>query len=167
MSEQPRRSKARAIAYGALTLILIPVLLSATGVLDLRIPLPWLHRESAAGSSGRVLTPESPVKVSWTGTADAVEITWHEIDDPELHSYSVDVYALAPVESWYNVGYRVGEELRTSATTNPIAELNEYLHESGKSERVDNDQVWRICVTGMRETPGGVDITPYIIDGNK
>jgi len=53
--------------------------------------------------------------VTWTGVADTLELSWDEVDDPEVHNYSVDIEALAPIEDWCNVGYRSGEELRTTA----------------------------------------------------
>jgi hypothetical protein len=121
---------------------------------------PGADREDA-----RVLTPDSPVRVTWTGVADTLGLSWSEVDDPELHNYSVDVEALAPVEDWYNVGYRSGEELRTTAQANPIAQLNEKLKDRGSTARADSNQVWRVCVYAMRDAPGGVDISRYIIEG--
>jgi hypothetical protein len=123
--------------------------------------LPWGSKPKDA----RVLTPDSPVRVTWTGVADTLEVSWNEVNEADLHNYSVDVEALAPIEDWYNVGYRSGEELRTTAQANPIAQLNEKLGEGGSTDRADFNQVWRICVYAMRDSPGGVDISPYIIKG--
>lgn len=125
------------------------------------IGLPWGSDPQGA----RVLTPDSPVRVTWTGVADTLELVWSEVEDPELHNYSVDVEALAPIEGWYNVGYRFGEELRTTAIANPIAELNERLKEQDATDRTDFNQVWRVCVYAMRDAPGGVDISSYVIQG--
>lgn len=121
--------------------------------------------QGASPKTARVLTPDSPVRVTWTGVADTLELSWNEVDAPDLHNYSVDIEALAPIEDWYNVGYRFGEERRTTARVNPIAQLNEKLRERGSRDRADRNQVWRVCVEAMRETPGGVDISPYIITG--
>lgn len=126
--------------------------------------------ESGTTTSGGVvpqmLTPDSPVKVRWLGTGDTLEVSWGIIDDPELDHYSVNVYALYPIEDDYNVGYRFGEELRLTDTTSPISEMNEHFAQQGDTSRVTAGQSWRICVQGMRETPGGVSITPYIIVGS-
>jgi len=123
--------------------------------------------DSAEGVRGKLLTPDSPVRVLWTGSGDAIEAVWSAEEYPELHSYSVDVYGLAPLETWYNVGYRFGQELRTTATTNPLSETNEKFADEGSAQRVDFQQTWRVCVTAMREVPGGASVEPYIIEGSR
>lgn len=155
--ERGRQSAGAGVWYVVLTVIAIPILLSASGVLDLRIPWPWLDQDpdsveedaaeatdAVTDTAGKVLTPDSPVHVRWTGVADTVEVSWNEVDDPELHHYTVDMEALSPIENWYSVGYRIGEELRTTDVTNPIALLNEKLSESGSTERADNNRLFTI-----------------------
>lgn len=71
-----------------------------------------------------------------------------------------------PIRNYYNLGYRIGEELRTSDTANPVAEMNEKLSDSGDSETVDYEETWRVCVTAYRYTPDP-DVGPKIIQGTE
>lgn len=160
------------ILAGIITAIVIPFVMSWTGLMDLRLGggnpnPPATQAPPDTATSPRTLAADSPVTVVWTGAGDTIEVSWQAIDDPELHHYWAQVYGLDPVVEDYDIGYRFGEELRTTATTNPRAELNDDLAGEGSSQRVPRDQTWKICVTGMRDTPGGVDITPYIIAGTE
>lgn len=155
-----------------LSAVVIPTVLAWSGVLDIRL-VRWINDDASAETpEGAWLATNSPVKVYWTGRGDTIELYWDLVEYPDLHYYSVDVYGLAPIETWYNVGYPIGEDLRTSDITNPISLSNEYFAEYSKPQRVTNDQTWRACVTGMREPPDGVDVTssdtalrtPYIIE---
>lgn len=147
--------------------VLFVCCISAAGFLTyLQVSQGALPNSSSA-SPGKMLSPDSPVKVRWFGQGDTIEVSWDVMDYPDLEHYSVDVYGLTPVQIDYNVGYRRGDELRTSDTANPIAEANEWLKQDGRSEQVTNDETWRVCVIGMKDTPGGVDISPYIIKGSK
>ena len=89
------------------------------------------------------------------------------MDYPDLDSYSVDVIGIFPIETSYNVGYRLGQELRTNVVIWPVSRANRNFSEEGENIRVSEDQTWQVCVTGMRKTPLGVDITPYIIERSK
>lgn len=152
---------------GALvTAVLIPIALAWSGILDYR-PRIYPSPTASPRGAGKWLSGESPVKVWWTGVGDTIEISWVRMEYPELDHYSLDVYGLAPIETWYNVGYRRGNELRTTDVTNPISLTNEHFSRDGEDARVDNNQTWRVCVRGMMETPGGVSIAPYIIDGSE
>ena len=73
---------------------------------------------------------------------------------------------MAPIRNYYNLGYRIGEELRTSDTANPVAEMNEKLSDFGDSETVDYEETWRVCVTAHRYTPDP-DVGPKIIQGTE
>ena len=112
------------------------------------------------------LSDKSPVRVWWLGQGDTIQIQWDPADSDEVHSYSVDIYGMAPIRNYYNLGYRIGEELRTSDTANPVAEMNEKLSDFGDSETVDYEETWRVCVTAYRYTPDP-DVGPKIIQGTE
>jgi len=57
------------------------------------------------------LSDKSPVRVWWLGQGDTIQIQWDPADSDEVHSYSVDIYGMAPIRNYYNLGYRIGEEL--------------------------------------------------------
>lgn len=173
------------IALGVITLIIIPVVLSATGLMDMRLPFARSHTGqlgsstdtkapestapgmSRASSPSRVALSSGPVRVVWSGYGDMIEATWQPMHLPGLTWYSVDVYGLTPVDVWYNVGYRIGDELRTSATTDPIAAVNEKIADDNGSGRVDVGETWKVCVTGMRTVPAGAYVSKYVIVGSK
>jgi hypothetical protein len=112
------------------------------------------------------LSDKSPVRVWWLGQGDTIQIQWDPADSDEVHSYSVDIYGMAPIRNYYNLGYRIGEELRTRDTANPVAEMNEKLSDFGDSETVDYEETWRVCVTAHRYTPDP-DVGPKIIQGTE
>lgn len=175
------------VATGAFTAVAVPFFMSVTGVMDLR--LGSVHSRPEATSSGTgsqprnsansaaphtaspssvVLAGASPVRIVWTGHGDLIDAAWQPMHLPALTWYSVDVYGFTPVENvWYNVGYRDGEQLRTSASTDPIAASNEKFADAGLSTRVDHTETWRVCVTGMRTVPGGGEVAKYAIVGSK
>jgi hypothetical protein len=177
----------RAAGVACLSVVIIPLLLDWTGITDWR-PFGGSHAspdgtedppaspDSSAPESSSTpspssptpspLSPNSPVRVTWAGTGDRIVITWDPMTFRRLHNYSVNVYGLAPLETDYNVGYRLGGELRTTVETNPVAETNEDLAAAESADRVDEQETWRVCVYGMRDAPLGVDISTYIIDGS-
>lgn len=158
--------------------VLVALVLTWLGVNDWRIPG---HAPSGTPSSttmpspdntpskgeGAVLASDSPVKVRWLGRGDAIDVTWDAMNYPGLHSYDLQIFGVSPLETWYSEGYRLGEELRTSATTYPVAETNEKFADLGSQDRVTKEETWRVCVTGMKEVPLGVPIAPYVITGSK
>lgn len=116
-----------------------------------------------------MLAAESPVRVRWTGRGDTIEISWAASDFNNLdglYNYSVTVYGLAPVARKYNVGYRPGNELKTTATANFIADTNEYFRAQSQPTRVDKNETWRVCVISERELPPGTN-TPRPIAGSE
>ncbi len=129
-------------------------------------PRPNDTSSPVATSTRIALSDKSPVRVWWLGQGDTIQIQWDPADSDEVHSYSVDIYGMAPIRNYYNLGYRIGEELRTSDTANPVAEMNEKLSNSGDSETVDYEETWRVCVTAYRYTPDP-DVGPKIIQGTE
>lgn len=158
----------KVVALTVLTAVVIPVSLEWSGTMDLRPFGRGVDRpDPNAPASGKVLSAKSPVVVRWTGQGDTIEFSWAAMTYPGLDHYVARVEALAPIEDWYDPGYRSGEELRLSDVTNPISHVNAGYAEDGKTERVDYNQTWQVCVTAMKKTPGGVDVTPYIIAGSR
>lgn len=117
--------------------------------------------------AARVLSGSSPVRVTWLGQGEALKVTWNDMSYPDLDSYSVDVYGLAPEQTWYNVGYREDTKLASTRTIHPLAETRVRYAETDKPTNVGPDETWRICVTGMRSVPAGAAVEPYEIDGSK
>lgn len=106
-----------------------------------------------------------PVTVS-TGYGGSIDISWIAISDKTLNSYVVYVYAISPIEYTFSVPFQVGDKT-TTRKVYPEIILNRYLSESGQLESVDTEQLWHVCVHGLREAPEGVDIRPYVIDGSE
>lgn len=155
------------------------LLLGWWGVNDWRLPGAYRPTESSRATESpqssnpisspqrRVLSGSSPVRVTWLGQGEALEVSWDSIDDEDLHSYSLDVYGLSPEQTWYNAGYREDTRLATTRVIYPLAETRVRYEETDKQTDVGPGETWRVCVHGMRETPGGVDISPFIIEGSK
>lgn len=129
--------------------------------------------EGKEGGSSQKHTPQadpggltSPIDIK-SIVADGVEVTWRPIADSRLDHYSVDVEAVYPVSYKYNVPRSPQEVIKTSERIYPKSELNKLLEESDREERVEDGQIWRVCVTGMLETPLGVDITSFIIENSE
>ncbi len=148
--------------------VLVALVLAWSGINDWRLPFaaPPTAEPAPEQAAGRMLAADSPVRVRWIGAADALEVTWSAMDHPDLAWYSVDVHGVSPVQTWYNAGYRPGEELVTQTTVYPATETNEYYAQWGRAERVDGgNEVWRICVTGMKPVPADADVDEFAIDG--
>ena len=159
------RSHIFAKVAGGFLLSVTGVVATWGGIYDWRFP--WAADDaSPVAVSGEMLAADSPVKVRWMG-GDAIEATWGPMDYPDLNHYSVDVLGVFPQETSYNQGYRIGTELSTRVETQPFSRTNQELSDQGSATRVTEGQTWQICVTGMREAPGGVDITPYIIERSR
>ncbi|MCX2746268.1 hypothetical protein OOZ51_00375 [Arthrobacter sp. MI7-26] len=95
-----------------------------------------------------------------------VDVTWSGLSDPALNYYAVDVTAVSPVNYTYGVPYYPGS-VDTLSRIYPVTYFNKLLADEHRTERAAKGQIWHVCVTGMRQTPNGVDITPYIIKGSK
>lgn len=158
--------------------VIVALLIAWWGVNDFRLPGAYRPPTEGTGGqssapvasaspSGQVLSGSSPVRVTWLGSGEALEVSWEAIEDPELESYSLNVYGLSPEQTWYNVGYREDTRLATTRVIYPLAETRVRYEETDKQSNVGPGETWRVCVHGMRKTPGGVDITPYIIEGSR
>lgn len=121
----------------------------------------------SGSEAARVLSGSSPVKVTWLGQGEALKVTWGDMSYPDLDHYSVDVYGVAPEQTWYNVGYREDTKLASTRTIHPLAETRVRYAETDKPTAVGPDETWRICATGMRRVPAGAAVSPYEIDGSK
>lgn len=115
--------------------------------------------------SEQVLGKTAPIRITKLDSG-GIDITWSMVDDPDLHGYFVDVTAVRPVQFEYSVPRYSGDS-DVFERHYPAEYLNEILSESGDTRRVENGQVWYVCVQGMKDIPLNTPIDDYIIPGTK
>lgn len=140
------------------------------GINDWRFPwvaAPTATESIATGSPERASSGglTSPINVSKLDSG-GIDIRWTEVDDPELHGYSVYVTAVRPVQYEYSVPRYDGDS-DVLERHYPVDYLNELLADANDSRRVEPGQLWYVCVQGMKDTPLNVPIDSYIIPGTK
>ncbi|MFT7024058.1 MAG: hypothetical protein ACJA07_003162 [Rhodococcus sp. (in: high G+C Gram-positive bacteria)] len=136
------------------------------GVNDWRVP--WVRAEAAPTTGPQ---PESiggstePVRIDLLADG-GVDVGWEIVDDPELHGYALYFTAVRPIEYTYSVPRYSGDPDVTERLY-PARYLDGLLVESDDPRRVQSDQVWHVCVQGMKETPLNTPIDDYIIPGTR
>lgn len=161
---------------------MVPVLVGASvalilgylGVSDVRAP--WTSKDAVGPTVGVSQPPGdvgdastypprgalAPVLVKSIGN-EGVSVSWVGSSNPELDNYTVDLYAVSPVDAGWNIAIQEA----SSGVSRNVYPWTEFDSQPWHKDRPPADEVWRVCVTAMKKTPLYVDVTPYIIKGSK
>ncbi|WP_136314197.1 hypothetical protein [Actinomyces procaprae] len=97
---------------------------------------------------------------------NGVDIRWSIVDDPEVHGYDLTVVAVKPVKYAYSIPRYSGDREVTERHY-PVDYLNQLLEDDERTERVEDGQLWHICVQAMKEQPLNTPIDEYVIPGTR
>ncbi|WP_161924890.1 hypothetical protein [Actinomyces sp. 432] len=157
----PRRWK----AIGFILPILISVLLTWLGVNDFRLfqhtPPPSISSTSTHLIGGAT----APVEVTIL-EGNSIDISWTVVEDPDVYSYDVTVVAVHPLRYTYSIPRYSGDR-DVNERHYPVDYLSQILEDEGRAERIEDGQVWHICVQAMKKQPLNTPIDEYIIPGTK
>lgn len=172
MAGSSNGGSAALVISGASLAIAVIVLLVGDNLLDWGRGSPQPSSSSSTtnsaepGSKGRILS-DGPVRVLWTGDGETLNVTWDAMTYENLDHYSVDVYGVAPEDTWVNDGYRRGEELDRFRVIHPLADTKIYYQTVGKETKVGPGETWRICVTGRAPSPKSDPSRVVEIEGSR
>lgn len=147
--------------------LILALLAGWLGLNDWRFPFSR-HTSDATPSEAVSRGPvglAGPVHVTKL-SGQGIDVSWTIVDNAELHGYAVYVTAVRPVQYTYGAPRYAGDSDVTERMY-PVEYLNGLLADAHDERRVQQGQVWYVCVQAMKETPLNVPIDPYIIPGTK
>lgn len=124
-------------------------------------PVPPTSMPPSPETSLNILTENGSVQVKSIGFG-GVEVSWREVNHPELDHYSPTLHAFSPVSTSLSIGFYSGD----TTTQMRLFPFKEYA-EAEYARRYGDpppDQLWIICFNAYKETPLDVLATPYLIE---